>query len=513
MNKLTICKTLSFALVAALFGITSSVHGQGLGSRFEVTDSNDSVEIIAGSSRRLTFEYNVPELMVENPEIIKATPVAPNEVLISGLRPGVSTITVSDANKQLQTVTIHVTVDVRKLQRALKTHFPNSRLEVHALQTGVILKGNVAKQSQLENVVAVARDYFPTNVINQGQVDGSQLVAIKVKVYEVSRTKLRKLGVDWSIIGKDAGIVSSVAELIQEFSLADGSVTGSGQNVTFGVVSGSTAFNAFIEALEQNNVAKLLDQPVLVAQHGRPAEFLSGGEIPIAVASGLGTTSIEFRPFGTKLDIVPLVHGQGELTLEVRAEVSEVANDLSNATGVPGFRVRRVNTGVRMLAGHTLALAGDYREETETEVKGIPKLMDGPILGPWFRATQDQSTEQELVFMITPRFINEVDNSQLPRLGPGQLTTNPSDRELYGDGYTEVPRCVDDCPVNDRFEDSLPRQQLMPESVPQSQYNGGVNNEFDFAAANEKKESKKFWQTSSEKGQSTGGFSWPQQNK
>lgn len=206
-----------------------------------------------------------------------------------------------------------------------------------------------------------------------------------------------------------------------------------------------------MEALEQNNIAKLLDQPTLVAQNGRPAEFLSGGEIPIAIASGLGTNSIEFRPFGTKLDMVPLIHGQGELTLEIRAEVSEVDNSLSFGSGVPGFRVRRVNTGVRMKAGHTLALAGDYQETTEAEKRGIPYLLDSPIWGSLFRRTTTTTSENELVFMITPQFISEVDPSQVPQLGPGRLTANPSRSEQFVHGYLEVPRCNQECNAGDNF--------------------------------------------------------------
>ncbi len=453
--------------VLALSGFSTNAFGQGYGARFEVNESVDSIEIIAGTSRRLKFEYKVPELMVENPEIVKASPVSPNEILISGIEPGVSSITVSDPDRQLQTIQIYVTVDTRKLEKALGSHFPDSKLTVHALQTGVILKGYVAKQSQLENVLKVAQDYFPTTVINQIQIDGSQLVAIKVKVYEVSRSKLRQLGVDWAYLSPDFNIVSSVADLIQTSA---GSVGAAGQNFSFGILNDDSSFNAFINALERNNVAKLMDQPTLVTQHGRPAEFLSGGEIPISVASGLGTNSIEFRPFGTKLDIVPLIHGQGEMTLEVRAEVSEVANDLSGTTGVPGFRVRRVNTGVRMRAGHTLALAGDYREEVEAETSGFPALMDSKLLGPIFRATQETKTETELVFLITPKFIDEVGNDKIPRLGLGQMTTSPSDHELYFNGYQEVPRCVEGCPINDRFDD--PSGQVQQNLLPQVRAQG-----------------------------------------
>ena len=450
------------ALITAFSLSTTSLGQAPLGARFNVTSSVDSIELIAGASQRLKFDYNVPELMVENPEIISATPVTPSEILITGLKPGISTITVSDPSKNLQMITVEVTIDVRKLERAITTHFPDSQIKVAALKTSVLLKGNVARADQVQNILAVARDYFPTNVINELQVNGSQNIAIKVKVYEVSRSKLRQLGVDWAYFGEDFQIVSSVADLIQ--SVSTGGAAASGQNLSFGVLNDSNTFNAFIQALEKNNLAKLLDQPVLVAQNGRPAEFLSGGEVPIQVASGLGTNSIEFRPFGTKLDLVPIVHGQGQLTLEVRAEVSEIARDLQGDTGVPGFRVRRVNTGVKMKAGHTLALAGDYREKTQTEVKGIPKLMDSPWFGTAFRSVKEETNETELVFLITPRFISEVEPNRVPTYGPGQLTTNPSDYELYINGYTEVPRCNDDCPTDDRFDAPLVKRQpiLLP---------------------------------------------------
>jgi pilus assembly protein CpaC len=370
--------------------------------------------------------------------------------------------------------------------------------------------------------MSVARDFFPTNVINQLQVNGSQNIAIKVKIYEVSRTKLRKLGVDWSVIDPDLGIVSSVSQVIQSFSLTTGNATGNG-NVTVGVINGDTQINAFIDALEVRQVAKLLDEPVLIAQNGRPAEFLSGGEIPIQVASGLGTNAIQFRPFGTKLDIVPIVQGQGQLTLEVRAEVSEIANDLAGETGVPGFRVRRVNTGVKMRAGHTLALAGDYRESVQSEVRGTPKLLDMPIIGTMFRKVQDDANETELVFLITPRFISDVEPHQVPHPSPGQLTTIPSDRELFRNGYLEVPRCQDDCPIYDRFDESNPSssyppafnyQSAQPVKSGDSAQPQNANNHNQFQMSSQQPtNSERAQKTAPREAKAFGGFNWPSLNR
>lgn len=442
-----------FIAVAMIFCFDQSAHAQATlaGQQFQVDDSVDQLEIIAGSARRLKFKYEIPEIMVENPEIIQATPVSPNEILITGLKPGVSTFTVSDPDKNLQMINVEVKVDTRKLEMAFRNYFPNSQVRVHPLQTGVILAGHVARADQVSNIMQVARDFFPTNVVNQLQVNGNQNIAIKVKIYEVSRTKLKQLGIDWSYIGEDFSLVTSASQLISAFGRSlngagqEGVVAG-GASTAFSVINDNKGFFAAIDALERHDIAKILDQPVLVAQNGRPAEFLSGGEIPIQVAVGLGTNSIEFRAFGTKLDMVPIVHGNGELTLEVRAEVSEVAPELS-VGNVPGFRVRRVNTGVKMRAGHTLALAGDYREDYAAEKQGIPGAMSNPVLGPLFRRVQNVRNETELVFLITPRFISDVEASALPALGPGELTDEPSTKELFRDGYLEVPRCKEDCQV------------------------------------------------------------------
>lgn len=419
---------------------------------FQTTNSAGSVELMAGSSQNLRFVYAIPEAYVENPDVLRVSAVAPNELCVTGLKPGFSTLTVLNADQEREVISVNVTPDARKLELALKHHFKNASIRVDALQTGVILSGTVARASDIDDALLVAREFFPTNVINRLEVAGSQIVAIEVQVYEVSRTKLRNLGIDWSVLGSSVDVVSGFADLINTFS----SQPASQQNLRFGVINSSNDFNLFINALEKKNIAKLMAQPTLVAQHGRPAEFLSGGEYPVPVQAGLGTTSIEFKPFGTKLDFVPMIMGEGFLTLEVRAEVSEIARDIATETGIPGLRVRRVNTAVPMRSGQTLALAGDYNEKSEGENKGAPWLSNQSGWGAFFRNTRNQKTETELVFLITPRFINPIEQAALNHTLPGRNTRDPSTYELMINGYLEVPDCGDDCPVNRFGVDVMP---------------------------------------------------------
>ncbi len=443
-------------------------------SHFEVSQTHEQIEIIQNTSRRMRFDYNIPEFVLENPAIVQAQPVAPNELVLRGIKPGVTSITISDPNRNLTTFDIHVIGDVRKLEFSLQQAFPDSTIKAIALTNGVMLAGTVARATDIPVVMSMTRSFYPETVLNKLQVGGSQMIAMQVKVYEVSRSKLRKLGVDWAFSNQDFAIASSVAGIIQAFSNSPGAVPAASgaQTLQFGVFSDNHRFDAFIEALERHNVAKLLDEPTLVAMNGRAAEFLSGGEVPVQVASGLGTTSVEFRPFGTKLDMVPIILGQGRIRLEIRAEVSEIAADLGGSTGVPGFRVRRVNTGVEMNAGHTLALAGDYREETESEKSGLPGLLNRPYLGQLFRHIEETKNEIELVFLVTPVFIGEIEQYRLPTNIPGRSTQSPSDTEFYLRGYTEIPQCAVDCPLPTPIgaiqaqQNVLPQQPYVPESMP-----------------------------------------------
>ena len=194
----------------------------------------------------------------------------------------------------------------------------------------------------------------------------------------------------------------------------------------------------FLNLLRQNNLAKILTEPTLVTTPGRPASLLNGGLIPIPINTGLGVQSIEFREFGTKLDVLPILEGDGRIRVEVRAEVTEVAADLTQ-NGTPGFRSRHVDTGVSLLEGQTLALAGLIQNRTSSTSRGIPGLKDMPWVGSLFRRVDDTFNEVELIILVTPRFISEVDPSMVPA-GPGTNTVPPCDTDFYLRGYQEVPR-------------------------------------------------------------------------
>jgi len=171
---------------------------------------------------------------------------------------------------------------------------------------------------------------------------------------EVSRTKLRHLGVDLSNLNKSWNFTSGISGLIRASTGSTRAITTAGtETVTAGVFGTSNSFFSVLQALRQNDLLKIMAEPDLVCVSGRPAYFNVGGEFPILVPQSLGTVSIQYKRFGTQLDFVPIVLGNGLIRLEVKPRVSEIDPTRSviiNGTSVPGLRVREVETGVEMRA-------------------------------------------------------------------------------------------------------------------------------------------------------------------
>jgi pilus assembly protein CpaC len=410
--------------------------------KFKVSATGERLEMIINTSRIITTEYKIPQVLVDNDTVIRAQPISPNQVQISALRTGFTTLTIWDDKQQEFSIDILVYGDARELKNLLMTEFPDASLRVRPLTSSVVISGYVPQVEMVSRIIAMAEDYYPS-VINNMTVGGVQQIMLHVKVMEVSRTKLRKMGFDWALFTGNDSIIQSASGLILG---GGGAVSSGGETLAASVMDGGSSFLGFLEALRQYNMVKILAEPTLVTISGRPASFSSGGEFPILVPQSLGTVSVEYREFGTRVDFVPIVLGNGRIRLEVRPQISEIDPSRSvtiNNTTVPGLRTRWVDTAVEMNAGQTLALAGLIQTQTETENKGLPWLSDLPWIGGAFRRIEEKYNEIELLILVTPEFVSALDPHEVAPCGPGQLTERPSDVDFYYRGYVEVPKCCD----------------------------------------------------------------------
>lgn len=426
--------------------VTAQDYGQPTSLVRKISGLSDKLELTTNTSRILTLEKNIPRVQVNNPELLAVTPLSATQVQISAKKAGVTQVNLWDEDDNIHTVDVLIYGDARELTVALQTQFPHSSIRVYRYSESLVLTGFVDRPDHVGPIMRLAEDYAP-KVINNISVGGVQQILLKVKVMEISRTKLERFSHDFAYLSRGGGLAaSSVSGLLSSVTSSIGNVqtvtsTG-GQTFQYGVTNGNDALFGFLDILEENKLAKTLSEPNLTAVSGRPAQFNVGGEIPIVVPQSLGTASIEFKPFGTQIDFLPIVLGNGNIRLEVRPRISDIDDSRSVTIQdfvIPALTVRQVDTAVEMKAGQTFALGGLVQERSSNLNRGLPYVKDLPIIGVPFRKTEAEVEEIELLILVTPEFVDAMDANQVPCGGPGMFTTTPSRRDLYCSGHVEVP--------------------------------------------------------------------------
>ncbi len=262
-----------------------------------------------------------------------------------------------------------------------------------------------------------------------------QQIELRVKLAEVNRTKAAALGIDYFFTFKNSaewigGLFSggvATPALPLPFFGGDGveGVTGA-----LKFVQGSTTLATMIHALITNGVLRVLAEPKLVAASGQEASFLSGGEIPVPVASAGGqggtTVTIQWKEFGVKVVFLPTIVDSGIINLYVAPEVSSL--DFGNGVELGGFRIpalrtRKAQTTVELKNDETLVIGGLYMEEETRVHERVPILGHIPLLGYLFSSTRNVKTVSELVLVVSPHIIRALPPGATVRL-PGVSEKN-----------------------------------------------------------------------------------------
>lgn len=418
-----------------------------------ITSHRTQIELIEKFSKVFETKNRIARVSGFDPVIlnVNALPPSTNRISVSGLMQGVTSLIITDETGANFTVEVFVKGDARTLQTIIDRKFPNCSIEAFKVQDAVALRGWVTNPEHITQITEIAEQFYP-KVLNQMKVGGVQQVLLKVKVMEAQRSLIRELGMNFTYLTRNGYVNSAPGALntLTNVTYTPLSFTSTSRDLTgsFGIVGNNSVFNAYITALHDESLLKILAEPEVVATNGRPATLLSGGEFPIVVPQSLGTVSIQWREFGVRMEAVPIVLGGGALRLELQPEVSE--RDFTNAvtiggTTVPGLTVRRVNTQVEMKFGQTLMLAGLISNRQSATTHKIPVLGELPYIGAAFSRKRFEDSETEVVITVTPELVAPLEDGQVPVGGPGQFTDSPVDRELMGYGLIEVPKYGERC--------------------------------------------------------------------
>ena len=235
-------------------------------------------------------------------------------------------------------------------------------------------------------------------------------VLVDLEIMEVSRIKLRQLGLDLS---------ANTAGLRYKVPAAEGDTTTNSASGWFSLKglkltdSGNFEINlptAYLQFLESDSDTKIIAQPRLRGVAGQNIEYLVGQRVPIVnsqvvpiAAGGIGTqpiTNFTLQEIGINLKIKPRVHFEKEVTLELDLEISSIAG--KGVADIPIIATRKVKNVVRLRNGETNLLAGLLRDEERKSLRGVAGLKDIPFVGRLFSYEDTQLEQTDVVLTITP---------------------------------------------------------------------------------------------------------------
>jgi len=245
-----------------------------------------------------------------------------------------------------------------------------------------------------------------------------RMVRMRVRMVEFRKSALGRLGIDWgdhmtgptfatagdlvgNVLFRPAGDVFSegLPNTVKPFS------------TYFGIASNITSR---INFLASTGDAVTLAEPVLSCTNGGTASFLAGGEVPYPSIGSNGQTMVQFKEYGIKLQVSPMIDAAGNVRAIVNTEISQLDPAVS-VQGTPGLLTRRAETQVNVRSGETIVISGLLSAENSKDIDRLPGIGKLPIIGSLFRSNNTRNSVSELVIFVTPEVIEPYGQSQTSR--------------------------------------------------------------------------------------------------
>ena len=343
------------------------------------------ISIDAGSGRVLQLTTGAASVFAADPKIAEVRPASATSLFIFGVSPGRTTVAALDANGK-------AIVRIRRDRPAFQLRCRSGR---GSYRTGTPRHSNPcrdrgershgqrkSKDARRRGSRDADRAWLFANRTNLGQphVRRVQPASEPARAHcgnepQPDPSVGRQLGQPHRVgQGREIGLITNnpLVNLTRTPNQAFGSYN-------FPTPGHVVDINGLIDTLSQDELIDVLAQPNLTAVSGEAASFLVGGEFPIPVAQQNNQVTIEFKQDGVSLAFVPTVASDGQITLKVRTEVSQLTNQgavqlsAGNSTiQVPAWTVRRAETAVELGSGESFAIAGLLQDAVNVTGNGVP---------------------------------------------------------------------------------------------------------------------------------------------
>ena len=413
-----------------------------------------ALRLAPGQSIVLQVHRPLRRVYIGNPQVLDSFSPSRQEVVLTAHTCGRSSLILWGEDGRSYVYAVSVDLDASSGEHALQAAFPTASVKAEGREGKLYLTGTVGSATDAESAVKLASVYSK-EVVSALQVQpphGKQ-VELKLRIVEVDRAKAEQFGINFlNTLGRTA--LSTGTQQYPSSLDTSGLAQGEGIKVSdplnLFLYSYKTAMGLTVKDLESKQVLQILAEPTLTTMSGVAARFLSGGEFPVPVVqgtSGSGTSvSIQYKPYGVKVDFTPTVNRDGSIHLKVSPEVS--ALDYTNAitlsgTTVPALATRRAETEVEIRSGESFVVSGLLDRRTTDQLARMPGIANIPILGQLFRSKNLNHATVELVVIVTATVVDPLASGQAqpvePSMAVPNLNSNNFDPQLRKEAREGVP--------------------------------------------------------------------------
>jgi general secretion pathway protein D len=271
------------------------------------------------------------------------------------------------------------------------------RIITDAVSNSIIVQGTAQEYADIAKTLEKL-DILPRQVL------------IEARVYEVNITGALSFGLEYSLTQRSSSSPSN--------GLAS-TLTGPTTSLGFqaGTYIGTQQLLGFLNASENRSRVKTLSAPTVLATDSTDARIQVGASVPVLTSQGLAqggqiagnslfTSTVSNQDTGIILSVIPRITSTGLVSLTITQDVTnEVPAAAGSGIQSPSFSKRTISTHAVAQDGQTIALGGLISYNYNKTVSRIPLLGDIPWLGVLFGSTSYNTTETELIVLLTPHII------------------------------------------------------------------------------------------------------------
>jgi pilus assembly protein CpaC len=409
---------------------TAAVMAISFGGGLAHADSKvipNNVTLYAGQALVQNAPGPLERIAVGDGKVLEVKIIGERELVMIGEKPGETSLQLWMTDGRQRSIGVHVTLgNSEQLAETVRQMLGEEKnVTITPINGNVIVSGSNLSAGQVANIEAIRKMY--PQVLNFSSVDPVEMrptVLMQVRIMEFDKKAMTDIGIKWdtAIDGPTAGVAHEWATnpYFRVLPGTTGGANGIGASLpttqpgmfgplrvpgTAGYFGLITSITSRINLAMQTGNAWELAAPQLSARSGGTADFLVGGQVPIPVSSGFGQTTVEYKDYGIKLHMEPLVNGEGDIAAKIETEISKVDPSIT-VQGYPAFLTRRGNTELNVHEGDTIVISGLVDANAAKTVDKVPGLGQVPVLGELFKSRAFQANRTDLVVFVTPHVID-----------------------------------------------------------------------------------------------------------